>query len=108
MTQTATSTLYALLNEITRNNRESYPAGNGAPAGAPSLFTNGAALEVSGLTDSEREQICVSALSGIIGIAKHLEDDSVRCLQSMPNFIILTPLLTYNGSYRFLDRHFPC
>lgn len=108
MTQTATSTLYALLNEITRNNRESYPAANGTPVGAPSLFPNGAALDVSGLTDSEREQICVSALSGIIGIAKHLEDDSVRFLESKPNFIILTPVLTYNGLCRFLDRHFLC
>jgi phosphatidylinositol 4-kinase len=82
MAQTATSTLYALLNEITRNNRESYPIPNGTASVSPSLFPNGTTFEASGFTDSEKEQICVRALSGIIGIAKHLGDDSVRYLYS--------------------------
>ena len=75
--QTATSTLYALLNEITHNNREAYTTTNGAPKVAPTLFPAGAGLESSTLNEKERQQICVNALSGIIGIAKHLEDDTV-------------------------------
>ncbi|KAI8581455.1 hypothetical protein K450DRAFT_233176 [Umbelopsis ramanniana AG] len=103
MTQTATSTLYALLNEITRNNRESYPAANGAASGASSLFPNGAALEVSGLTDSEREQICVSALSGIIGIAKHLEDDSISG-QAFSMLILRRKSLTENTAAALIQQ----
>lgn len=76
--QAAISTVYALLNEITRytNNEngtadiEYKPSLNGsAISGAPALEQ---------LNEKQKQQVCANVLSAIVGVAVYLKDDHVR------------------------------
>lgn len=70
-------------------------------------------MDSSSLSEKEREQICVNALSGIIGIAKHLEDDSVSGLHEFcrlvaqlvtnPTALCARPLTDLRTSFLHVD-----
>lgn len=70
MRQAANSTFYTLLNEITRYSDEENAVkiplqdGSGAPA-------------KNNLNESQKQQVCINALSAIVGIAVYLEDEVV-------------------------------
>ncbi|CAO0794100.1 unnamed protein product [Mucor circinelloides] len=74
VTQAAISTVYALLNEITRyTSAESGSADkmsfNGsAIAGAPALEQ---------LNEKQKQQVCANVLSAIVGVAVYLKDDNI-------------------------------
>lgn len=74
MRQAAVSTLYALLNEITRytddeslDQQSAFVDPNGI-TGVPSAEL---------LTESQKQQLCVNALSAIVNVAVYLADESV-------------------------------
>ncbi|KAG0740375.1 hypothetical protein G6F23_008320 [Rhizopus arrhizus] len=71
-TQTAISTVYALLNEITR-----YSNVNGDTTQKPkdSIISGAPALEQ--LTEKQKQQVCANVLSAIVGVAVHLKDDEI-------------------------------
>lgn len=74
MRQAAVSTLYALLNEITRySDKESVEQpsavlNSNSIVGAPAAET---------LDEVEKQQVCVNALSAIVNVAVYLADESV-------------------------------
>jgi phosphatidylinositol 4-kinase len=70
MRQSAVSTLYALLNEITRySDEESVDQVNSSNiVGAPAADQ---------LSESQKQQVCVNTLSAIINVAVYLADESV-------------------------------
>lgn len=74
MRQAANSTFYALLNEITRFSDEDTVGKQ--PSLVHSNSISGApAIEL--LNESQKQQVCVNALSAIVGVAVYLEDEFV-------------------------------
>jgi phosphatidylinositol 4-kinase len=78
VSQAAISTVYALLNEITRytnsedgitDNQYKPPLNGSGISGAPALEQ---------LNDKQKQQICANVLSAIVGVAVYLKDDHVR------------------------------
>lgn len=70
--QVAISTLYALLNEISRySGEDTGEVGHHAITGAPSAEQ---------LTDKQKQQVCINALSAIVGVAVYMKDESVRSM----------------------------
>lgn len=71
--QTAISTVYALLNEITRytqtNGEATYRAKESIISGAPA---------VEQLNEKQKQQVCANVLSAIVGIAVYIKDAEVR------------------------------
>lgn len=95
VTQAAISTVYALLNEITRyTSAESGSADkmsfNGsAIAGAPALEQ---------LNEKQKQQVCANVLSAIVGVAVYLKDDNVStCITQL-----IVDLIPYTTSRLFL------
>lgn len=74
MRQAAISTLYALLNEITRYSDEE-------PSDQPSAFVDPNSIigvpSTELLNESQKDQVCVNALSAIVNIAVYLADETV-------------------------------
>lgn len=68
MSQVAISTLYALLNEISRYSGEKGELGAHAISGAPAAEQ---------LDEKQKQQVCTNALSAIVGVAVYLKDESV-------------------------------
>lgn len=79
MRQAAISTLYALLNEITRYSDDETPDQPSAFVD-PNSIIGAPAVEL--LTESQKQQVCVNALSAIVNIAVYLADESVSCISS--------------------------
>jgi phosphatidylinositol 4-kinase len=77
MRQAAISTLYALLNEITRYSDDE----NGRQSMNSSTIPGAPAAEL--LNESQKQQVCVNALSAIVGVAVYLKDESVNMKHSM-------------------------
>ncbi|KAI9253575.1 hypothetical protein BY458DRAFT_535835 [Sporodiniella umbellata] len=67
-TQPAISTVYALLNEITRYSDSGHKPRDSIISGAPALEK---------LSDEQRQQVCANVLSAIVGIAVHLKDEEI-------------------------------
>lgn len=87
MRQAAVSTLYALLNEITR-----YSDGEG-PEQATKLVNSNSILGVPAaetLDEVQKQQVCVNALSAIVNVAVYLADESVRCITAKSSLCVLT------------------
>ncbi|KAI9473756.1 MAG: hypothetical protein EXX96DRAFT_596776 [Benjaminiella poitrasii] len=74
MRQAANSTFYALLNEITRYSDEDITSKQTSP-----VHSNGISGVPSAdlLNESQKQQVCINALSAIVGIAVHLEDETI-------------------------------
>jgi phosphatidylinositol 4-kinase len=70
MRQAAVSTLYALLNEITRYSDE-----ESADQANPKSIVGAPPADV--LTDSQKQQVVVNVLSAIVNVAVYLADESV-------------------------------
>jgi phosphatidylinositol 4-kinase len=77
VSQAAISTVYALLNEITRytnnedgntDNQYKLPLNGSGISGAPALEQ---------LDDKQKQQVCANVLSAIVGVAVYLKDDHV-------------------------------
>ncbi|RCH96416.1 phosphatidylinositol-4- kinase [Rhizopus azygosporus] len=70
--QTAISTVYALLNEITRytqtNGEATYRAKESIISGAPA---------VEQLNEKQKQQVCANVLSAIVGIAVYIKDAEI-------------------------------
>lgn len=77
MAQAAISTVYALLNEITRYSTNE----NGAADGHYKPALNGGAISgapaLEQLNEKQKQQVCVNVLSAIVGVAVYLKDDEV-------------------------------
>lgn len=79
MAQAAISTVYALLNEITRytsaesGSVEKMSFNGSAIAGAPALEQ---------LNEKQKQQVCANVLSAIVGVAVYLKDDNVSAINS--------------------------
>lgn len=75
--QAAISTVYALLNEITRYSSNE----NGAADGHYKSTLNGGAISgapaLEQLSEKQKQQVCVNVLSAIVGVAVYLKDDEV-------------------------------
>lgn len=77
MRQAANSTFYALLNEITRFSDEESLGSQ--PSLVHSNSISGApAIEL--LNESQKQQVCVNALSAIVGVAVYLQDEAVSII----------------------------
>lgn len=74
MRQAANSTFYALLNEITRYSDEDTLGKQPSLVHANNI-TGAPAVEL--LNESQKQQVCVNALSAIVGVAVYLKDESV-------------------------------
>lgn len=75
MSQAAISTLYALLNEITRYSEE-----DSNPMDRFSMLDKNAisgAPAADQLNEKQKQQVCANALSAIVGVAVYLKDESV-------------------------------
>lgn len=74
MRQAAISTLYALLNEITRYSDDEIQD-------QPSAFVDPNSIigvpSAELLNESQKEQVCVNALSAIVNVAVYLADETV-------------------------------
>lgn len=68
-TQPAISTVYALLNEITRYSNSEHKPRDSIISGAPALEQ---------LTESQKQQVCANVLSAIVGVAVYLKDEEVN------------------------------
>ncbi|KAI8097412.1 uncharacterized protein BX664DRAFT_326316 [Halteromyces radiatus] len=69
MSQAAISTLYALLNEITRySGDDGNETGHHAISGAPAAEQ---------LNEKQKQQVCTNALSAIVGVAVYLKDEAI-------------------------------
>lgn len=78
ISQAAISTLYALLNEITRYSDE-----EGATVDRYSMLTKNAisgAPDANQLSEKQKQQVCANALSAIVGVAVYLKDEAVSIL----------------------------
>lgn len=89
ISQAAISTLYALLNEITRYSDE-----EGATVDRYSMLTKNAisgAPDANQLNEKQKQQVCANALSAIVGVAVYLKDEAVSILVIlwMEVFIVL-------------------
>ncbi|CAO3596291.1 unnamed protein product [Absidia cylindrospora] len=78
MSQIAISTLYALLNEISR-----YTGEDSDEAGAHTITGAPAAEQLS---EKQKQQVCTNALSAIVGVAVYLKDESIM-LQALSMLI---------------------
>lgn len=74
MRQAAVSTLYALLNEITRYSDEEDLDQQTAFAGSNDIT---GIPNTESLTESQKQQVCVNALSAIVNVAVYLADEPV-------------------------------
>ncbi|CDS12547.1 hypothetical protein LRAMOSA04741 [Lichtheimia ramosa] len=75
ISQAAISTLYALLNEITRYSDE-----EGATVDRYSMLTKNAisgAPDANQLNEKQKQQVCANALSAIVGVAVYLKDEAI-------------------------------
>ncbi|KAL7310917.1 Phosphatidylinositol 4-kinase stt4 [Mucor circinelloides] len=72
--QAANSTFYALLNEITRYSEED-TLGKQPSLVHPNNVTSAPAVEL--LNESQKQQVCINALSAIVGVAVYLKDESI-------------------------------
>lgn len=102
ISQAAISTLYALLNEITRYSDE-----DGATVDRYSMLTKNAisgAPDANQLSEKQKQQVCANALSAIVGVAVYLKDEAVSifAILCMDMFLISLP------PKRLWPRHFRC
>jgi hypothetical protein len=94
MRQAAVSTLYALLNEITRysdkdaSDQPSTILSSNSILGAP-------AAEL--LDESQKQQVCVNALSAIVNVAVYLADEAVS------NIHLFLLVFAFKWFHLFLD-----
>ncbi|KAG0179232.1 phosphatidylinositol-4- kinase [Apophysomyces sp. BC1034] len=78
MPQAAVSTLYALLNEITRYTEEENASSNerfSTSFGGKNVISGAPA--VNDLSEKQKQQVCANALSAIVGVAVYLKDESI-------------------------------
>ncbi|CAO3637256.1 unnamed protein product [Cunninghamella echinulata] len=68
MSQTAISTLHALLNEITRYSDE-----DGTSSGTHTI----SGVPAEQLSEKQKQQVCINALSAIVGVAVYLKNESI-------------------------------
>lgn len=77
MRQAAVSTLYALLNEITRYS-DKETADQPSTILSSNSILGAPAAEL--LDESQKQQVCVNALSAIVNVAVYLEDEHVSTI----------------------------
>ncbi|KAI8636242.1 hypothetical protein BD408DRAFT_487034 [Parasitella parasitica] len=75
VTQAAISTVYALLNEITRYTGIESGSVDKAPMNSRSAIAGAPALEQ--LSEKQKQQVCANVLSAIVGVAVYLRDDNI-------------------------------
>ncbi|KAF7723837.1 phosphatidylinositol-4- kinase [Apophysomyces ossiformis] len=78
MHQAAISTLYALLNEITRYTEEESATSNerfSTSFGGSNVISGAPA--VNDLSEKQKQQVCANALSAIVGVAVYLRDEAI-------------------------------
>ena len=88
ISQAAISTLYALLNEITRYSDE-----DGATADRYSMLTKNAisgAPDANQLSEKQKQQVCANALSAIVGVAVYLKDEAVSIISYTMNLFLIS------------------
>ncbi|KAI9262886.1 hypothetical protein EDC94DRAFT_88967 [Helicostylum pulchrum] len=77
VSQAAISTVYALLNEITRYTGSEGETGNTGYKNAPNGSSIHGAPALEQLSEKQKQQVSTNVLSAIVGIAVYLKDDQI-------------------------------
>lgn len=75
VSQAAISTIYALLNEITRYSDEGNGGGDRFSMYDQNVISGAPAADQ--LNEMQKQQVCANALSAIVGVAVYLKDEAV-------------------------------
>ncbi|KAI8379424.1 uncharacterized protein BYT42DRAFT_514723 [Radiomyces spectabilis] len=77
LVQAANSTLYALLNEITRYSEEEEASSTERHRLSDSKARIAGAPDIDQLSEKQKQQVCTNTLSAIVSVAVYLKDDEV-------------------------------